>query len=153
MAAIERRLPTRVLGFPWTAIVPPTVFGELPLPADWPVYVSQAEAAAYARWVGKQLPNEAEWQRVAYGTPEGADREYPWCQQEPDKSRGNFGFHRWDPTPVAAFPAGTSAFGVADLLGNGWEWTGTPSRPFRGSTRFPATQATLRISSTASTTC
>ncbi len=44
-----------------------TMFEELPLPLDWPVYVSHAEAAAYARWAGKELPSEAEWHRAAHG--------------------------------------------------------------------------------------
>ncbi len=42
-----------------------TMFEEIPMPLDWPVYVSHSEASAYARWVGKSLPTEAEWQRAA----------------------------------------------------------------------------------------
>jgi ergothioneine biosynthesis protein EgtB len=114
-----------------------TMFGEIPLPLDWPVYVSQAEASAYARWAGKQLPGEAEWHRASYGTPEGVDRHFPWGNQQPDASRGNFDFARWDPTPVGSFPAGASAFGVIDLLGNGWEWTSTPFGPLPGFDPFP----------------
>ena len=55
-----------------------TMFENVPLPLDWPVYVSHAEASAYARWAGKALPTEAQWHRAAYGTPEGAERPYPW---------------------------------------------------------------------------
>ena len=55
-----------------------TMFEEIPLPLDWPVYVSHAEASAYARWVGKVLPTEAQFHRVAYGTPEGSERMFPW---------------------------------------------------------------------------
>jgi ergothioneine biosynthesis protein EgtB len=108
------------------------MFGEVPLPADWPVYVSQAEASAYARWAGKSLPTEAQFHRAAYGTASGAEREFPWGQQAPDERRGNFDFARWDPTPVSAYPQGESAFGVADLVGNGWEWTSTEFAPFAG---------------------
>ncbi len=54
-----------------------TMFDEVPLPLDWPVYVSQAEAAAYARWAGKSLPTEAEWQRAAYGTVDGNTQAVP----------------------------------------------------------------------------
>lgn len=109
-----------------------SIFSEIPLPADWPVYVSHAEAGAYARGLGLALPTEAQWHRAAYGTPDGHEREYPWGNEPPDERRGNFDFNRWDPTPVAAHPAGQSAFGVYDLLGNGWEWTSTLFEPFRG---------------------
>jgi ergothioneine biosynthesis protein EgtB len=113
------------------------MFEEVPLPLDWPVYVSQAEASAYARWAGKSLPTEAQWQRAAYGTPEGRERLYPWGSEPPSPIRGNFNFQRWDPTPVGAFPEGQSAFGVADLAGNGWEWTSTRFAPLPGFEPFP----------------
>jgi iron(II)-dependent oxidoreductase len=113
-----------------------TMFDEIPLALDWPVYVSQAEASAYARWAGKSLPTEAQWQRAAYGTENGPERRFPWGAAAPNPSKGNFDFHSWDPTPVAAFPEGESAFGVADLLGNGWEWTSSRFEPFPGFQRF-----------------
>jgi len=109
-----------------------TMFEDVPLPLDWPVYVSHAEANAYARWAGKSLPTEAQWHRAAYGTQEGTERPYPWGVEAPDRRFGNFDFETWDPTPVGAFQQGQSAFGVADLLGNGWEWTSTPFAPFPG---------------------
>lgn len=109
-----------------------TMFADAPLPLDWPASVSHAEASAYARWAGKELPTEAEWHRATYGTPHGDERSFPWGEELPDASRGNFNFERWDPTPVGAFPAGDSAFGISDLLGNGWEWTSTPFAPFAG---------------------
>ena len=108
------------------------MFEEVPLAMDCPVYVSHAEASAYARWAGKSLPTEAQWHRAAYGTPEGNERPYPWGTEAPSQTRGNFNFQRWDPTPVGAFPEGQSAFGVMDLLGNGWEWTSTLFSPFPG---------------------
>lgn len=114
-----------------------TMFAEIPLPLAWPVYVSHAEASAYARYAGKALPTEAQWHRAAYGTPEGSERPYPWGDPAPERERGNFNFHRWTPTPVNAHPAGHSAFGVANLLGNGWEWTSTPFAPFPGFKPFP----------------
>ncbi|MGA7558986.1 MAG: SUMF1/EgtB/PvdO family nonheme iron enzyme [Terriglobales bacterium] len=114
-----------------------TMFDEVPLPLDWPVYVSHAEASAYARWAGKSLPTEAEWQRAAYGTLDGHARPYPWGTKAPNANLGNFDFHRWDPVPVNAFPEGQSAFGVHDLLGNGWEWTSTVFGPFPGFEPFP----------------
>jgi ergothioneine biosynthesis protein EgtB len=108
------------------------MFGELPLPLDWPVYVSHAEASAFARWAGKSLPTEAQWQRAAYGTPRGSERVYPWGSQAPDSASGNFDFHRWDPAPLSAFPENRSAFGVSGMLGNGWEWTASVFTPFPG---------------------
>ncbi len=118
-----------------------TMFKEVTLPLDWPVYVSQAEAGAFARWAGKSLPTEAEWQHAAYGSPDGETRFYPWGSQAPDAESpaefGNFDLRRWDPTPVNAFPAGHSAFGIHDLLGNGWEWTSTVFAPFPGFAPFP----------------
>jgi ergothioneine biosynthesis protein EgtB len=114
-----------------------TMFDEVPLPLEWPVYASKAEATAYARWSGKSLPTEEEWHRAAYGTPEGNERAYPWGEAAPDSNLGNFDFHRWDPTPVNAFPDGQSAFGVHGLLGNGWEWTSSVFAPFPGFEPFP----------------
>jgi ergothioneine biosynthesis protein EgtB len=101
----------------------------IPFQADWPAYVSHAEAAAYARWAGRQLPTEAQWQRAAYGD---GDAPYPWGDASPDAQRGNFDFTRWDPMPVDAHPRGASACGALGLLGNGWEWTRTVFAPFSG---------------------
>jgi iron(II)-dependent oxidoreductase len=114
-----------------------TMFDEVPLPLDWPVYVSHAEASAYAHWAGKALPTEAEWHRAAYGAAVELERIYPWGDEAPNArfsnpKRGNFDFRLWDPTPVNAFPEGQSAFGVDDMLGNGWEWTSTVFAPFPG---------------------
>jgi ergothioneine biosynthesis protein EgtB len=114
-----------------------TMFDEIPLPLDWPVYVSHAEASAYACWAHKELPSEAEWHRAAFGTHNGAERAYPWGDDLPRAGLGNFDFHYWDPTPTAAFPAGSSGFGVADLVGNGWEWTRSIFAPFDGFVPFP----------------
>lgn len=114
-----------------------TMFDEIPLPLSWPVYVSQAEASAYARWAGKRLPTEAEWQRAAYGSPDNAERSFPWGDETPGPEHGYFDFERWDPVPVDAFPRGRSAFGLDGLLANGWEWTGTPFGPFEGFKTFP----------------
>src|SRR5882724_1114174 len=99
------------------------MFEELPFPANWPVYVSHAEASAYARWSKKSLPTEAQWHRAAYGTPKGAEQAYPWGSAAPESNPGNFDFRRWDPSPVNAFPENKSEFGVVGQLGNGWEWT------------------------------
>jgi gamma-glutamyl hercynylcysteine S-oxide synthase len=108
------------------------MFEPIALPLAWPVYVSHAEAEAYARWRGARLPTEGEFQRAAYGTPEGDERPFPWGDAPPDARHGVFDFGSWDPAPVGSHPDGRSAWGVADLVGNGWEWTSTPFGPFPG---------------------
>ncbi len=113
-----------------------SMFEEIPLPLDWPVYLSHAGAMAYARWAQKSLPTEQEWHRAAYGAPDGIERQYPWGNQPPDSRFGNFDFNGWGPQPVNAFPRGRSAFGVDGMVGNGWEWTSTLFAPFPGFERF-----------------
>lgn len=108
------------------------MFALAPLPLDAPVYVMHDEANAYARWRDARLPTEAEFHRAAFGTPDGTERRYPWGDQFPDATRGNFGFTHWDPVPVGSYPAGASAWGVHDLFGNGWEWTSTVFAGFSG---------------------
>ena len=109
-----------------------SMFAEISLPLDWPVYVSHDEASAYALWAGKELPSEAEWHRAACGTRGGSERAYPWGTETPAARHGNFDFQRWDPVPTGSYPDGDSDFGIADLVGNGWEWTRTPFVPFAG---------------------
>jgi ergothioneine biosynthesis protein EgtB len=102
-----------------------SMFEELPLPPDWPVYVSYAEASAYARWAGKALPTEPQWHRAAYGTHTSEmGSETPMVAKS------------WDPTPVNRCALGASAFGVEGLLANGWEWTSTEFAPFPGFRSF-----------------
>jgi len=113
------------------------MFEQIALPADWPVYVSHAEATAYARWAGKLLPTEAQWHRAAYGSPDGKEVRYPWGLTEPIPRFGNFDLEHWDPAPVNAYPESGSAFGIEGLLGNGWEWTSTLFAPFAGFEPFP----------------
>jgi gamma-glutamyl hercynylcysteine S-oxide synthase len=108
------------------------MFEETDLPPAWPAYVSQAEAAAYARWKGARLPTEAEYHRAAFAEPSGDERQYPWGDAPPDASRGLFDFASWNPVAVGRYPAGQSAWGVHDLMGNGWEWTSTAFAPFDG---------------------
>jgi len=113
-----------------------SMFEEFPLPLDWPVYVSHAEASAYARWAGKSLPTEAEWHRAAYGSRDAGQHKYPWGNTAPRAGLCNADFAAWDPVPVSALPFNQSAFGVQGTLGNGWEWTATPFAPFAGFARF-----------------
>jgi ergothioneine biosynthesis protein EgtB len=108
------------------------MFENLPLPLAWPVYVSHAEACAYATWKRRRLPTEAEYHRAAFGAPDGVERRYPWGSALPDRTRGNFDFQNWEPVPAGSRPAGASAWGIHDLVGNGWEWTSTVFAPFDG---------------------
>jgi formylglycine-generating enzyme required for sulfatase activity len=108
------------------------VYHDIPLPLGWPVYASHDAAEAYCTWSGARLPTEAEYHRAAYGTPGGDERAQPWGDDAPGPQHGNFDFRRFDPEPVGSSPAGASAWGVEDLVGNGWEWTSTPFAPFAG---------------------
>lgn len=108
------------------------MFQMIPLPLDWPVYVTYQEAASYAGWLGKALPSEAQYHRAAFGTPSNSVSAYPWGDLAPARQFGNFDFKRWEPESVYASPAGDSKFGLRQLTGNGWEWTRTIFAPFAG---------------------
>jgi ergothioneine biosynthesis protein EgtB len=103
---------------------------------DWPAQVSWAEASAFARWEGRRLPTEGEFHRAAYGTPDGGVRSWPWGEASPAPRHGNFGYKHWMPTPVGSHPEGASAYGVHELVGNGWEWTSSLFAPFPGFTAY-----------------
>ena len=114
------------------------MFEQVPLPMDWPAYVTWAEANAYACWKGRRLPSEAEFHRAAFGTSKDGERRFPWGATLEGRAPANFDFQRWDPDPVGAHPSGASAFGVHDLVGNGWEWTSTVFAPFEGFAPLPS---------------
>ena len=114
------------------------MFDLVPLPLSWPVYVSFAEATAYARWREARLPTEAEFQRAAYGTPDGTERRHPWGDAAPAPEHGVFDFSSWDPEPAGSHPRGASAWGAEDLVGNGWKWTSSPFAPFPGFVPIPS---------------
>ena len=110
------------------------MFEFVPLPLAWPVYVSYAEAQAYASWRGRRLPSEAEFQRAAYGSPDETPRAHPWGDAPPTTAHGVFDFASWEPQPVGTHPDGQSAWGLHDVVGNGWEWTTTVFAGFPGFT-------------------
>jgi iron(II)-dependent oxidoreductase len=118
-----------------------TMFGEGSLPADHPVAgVSWYEAEAYARFMGKRLPTEAEWEKAASWDASnihdvGSKRLFAWGDAEPSGVHGNFDLRFWNTTPVGAFPTGASSYGCFDMTGNVWEWT---SDLFAGYTGFKA---------------
>ena len=103
------------------------MFEDIPLPLDWPVYVSHEQAQAYARWKGQALPTEAQFHRAAY--PVGRTSRSARVLPDP-LARANVDFRSWDPEPVTASPL--NRFGVSQLVGNGWEWTATRFEPFAG---------------------
>lgn len=113
------------------------MFDRFPLPLGWPTYVSHAEASAFARWRGTRLPTEAEFQRAAFGSSDG-ERVHPWGDAVPSPAHGVFDISSWDPEPAGAHPQGASAFGVEDLVGNGWEWTSSTFAPFPGFRPMPS---------------
>jgi iron(II)-dependent oxidoreductase len=114
------------------------MFAERPLPMELPVYVSHAEASAYAKWLDRKLPSEEQFHRAAYGVPDSDEqRSYPWGDQPPAPQFGNFDFAHFAPSPCGAYPDGVSAFGIHDLVGNGWEWTRTVFAPLPGFAPMP----------------
>ncbi|GLP79055.1 ergothioneine biosynthesis protein EgtB [Mycobacterium antarcticum] len=106
------------------------------IPADEPVqHVSFFEAEAYATWAGARLPTEIEWEKACAWDPHlGARRRFPWGTSEPTTALVNMGGDALRPAPVGAYPAGASAYGAEHMLGDVWEWTTSPLRPWPGFT-------------------
>jgi iron(II)-dependent oxidoreductase len=104
------------------------------LPPDEPVqHVTFFEAEAYAAWAGARLPTEVEWEKAAAWDPETRRRRrFPWGSAEPTAALANLGGHALRPAAVGAYPAGASAYGVEQLIGDVWEWTSSAFRPWPG---------------------
>lgn len=114
-----------------------TRFGHVePIPPDEPVqHVTFFEAEAYAAWAGARLPSEIEWEKACAWDPAlGARRRFPWGATEPTAQLANLGGTALRPAPVGAYPAGASAYGAEQMLGDVWEWTTSPLRPWPGFT-------------------
>jgi len=112
-----------------------TRFGRVEdIPADEPVqHVTYFEAEAYAAWAGARLPTEMEWEKAcAWDPATNSRRRHPWGAQQPSDSVANLGGAALRPAPVGAYPAGASAYGVEQMLGDVWEWTTSPLRPWPG---------------------
>jgi iron(II)-dependent oxidoreductase len=93
--------------------------------------LSHHEAEAYAKWAGKRLPTEEEWEYAA-----GAG-DYPWGSQQPGPTKANFGLQNWNPTPTGTHPAGATPSGIQDLAGQVWEWTSSKFLPYPGFIAYP----------------
>jgi iron(II)-dependent oxidoreductase len=115
-------------------------FGRVePLPLDQPVqHVCAHEADAYARWAGRRLPSEAEWEKAASWDPRtGRKRRYPWGDKDPTPRRANLGQRHHQPAPTGSYPEGASAYGARQLVGDVWEWTSSTLASYPGFRSFP----------------
>jgi ergothioneine biosynthesis protein EgtB len=97
-------------------------------------HVSFLEASAYAKWAGKRLPTEAEWEKAAMFAPElNSKKDFPWGNSSPDESLGNlFENGLWSVAPIGSFPEGKSAYGCQQMIGDVWEWTTSDYTPYPG---------------------
>ena len=96
------------------------------------------EAEAFARWAGKRLPTEVEWETAALWDPEtGEARRYPWGDQVPTPARANLDQLAFGPAPVGSYPGGASPLGVEQMLGDVWEWTSSDFEAWPGFRAFP----------------
>jgi iron(II)-dependent oxidoreductase len=110
----------------------------IPVEPDEPVqHVCWFEAQAFARWAGKRLPTESEWEKAASWAPDGRKRRFPWGDAEPGAGHANIGQQRFGPAPVGSFPAGVSAYGCHQMIGDVWEWTSSDFQPYPGYEWFP----------------
>ncbi|MEV4333538.1 ergothioneine biosynthesis protein EgtB [Streptomyces sp. NPDC049597] len=109
------------------------------VPTDEPVlHVSWYEADAYARWAGRRLPTEAEWEKAARHDPEsGRSRRYPWGDADPEAAHANLGQRHLRPARAGGYPEGASPLGVRQLIGDVWEWTASDFLPYPGFAAFP----------------
>ncbi|MCR8573414.1 ergothioneine biosynthesis protein EgtB [Streptomyces sp. Isolate_219] len=110
-----------------------------PVPPDEPVlHVSWYEADAYARWAGRRLPTEAEWEKAARHDPAtGRSRRYPWGDEDPTPAHANLGQRHLRPAPIGSYPDGQSPLGIRQLMGDVWEWTASDFLPYPGFAAFP----------------
>ncbi|RMI43426.1 ergothioneine biosynthesis protein EgtB [Streptomyces triticirhizae] len=115
-------------------------FGRVePVPPDEPVlHVTWYEADAYARWAGRRLPTEAEWEKAARHDPAtGRSLRHPWGDVPAEPRHANLGQRHLRPAPVGAYPEGAAPCGARQLLGDVWEWTATEFTGYPGFAAHP----------------
>jgi iron(II)-dependent oxidoreductase len=114
---------------------------ELVPPAEPVQHVCWYEADAYARWAGKRLPTEAEWEKAARWDPVAErPRRYPWGDEDPQPRHANLAGTHLRPAEVGAYPEGVSPSGVHQLIGDVWEWTASDFLGYPGFTAWPYRQ-------------
>jgi iron(II)-dependent oxidoreductase len=102
------------------------------------MHVSWFEADAFARWAGRRLPTEHEWEKgAAWGPGAVTPRVHPWGDEPPTHVLANLGGTGWGPAPAGAYPHGASAYGVLGMTGDAWEWTASPFAGYPGFEAFP----------------
>jgi len=97
-------------------------------------HVSYYEASAFAKWAGKRLPTEAEWEKAACSASDrNRIQTFPWGDVAVDASKANlFENRHWSVTPIGAFPEGQSEYGCHQMIGDVWEWTSSDYSPYPG---------------------
>ena len=97
-------------------------------------HVSYYEASAFAKWAGKRLPTEAEWEKAAcYDAERKVKNRFPWGDADPGSGNANLFENRfWSVTPVGAFPGGANPYGCQQMIGDVWEWTTSDYVPYPG---------------------
>jgi ergothioneine biosynthesis protein EgtB len=94
-------------------------------------HVSYFEASAFAKWKGKRLPTEAEWEKAACYSERTQD--FPWGDERPDIDKANlFENGHWSVTPIGSFPEGATSAGCHQMIGDVWEWTTSDYVPYPG---------------------
>ena len=112
----------------------------VPLEPHRPVlHVNWWEAEAYCNWAGRRLPTELEWEVAASAAPKHLERElgdakrrFPWGDDSAGPQHANLGWRAMGAVDVNALPAGDSAFGCRQMIGNVWEWTASDFGPYPG---------------------